>query len=109
MAWLAWQAVSLASVQTRTWLSINISGLPHPSLFPLEQVKFDCLTPSASLSNDRDVGNATTTETLGITVGRGSAPGDLDLTQFLQYGAQESYDHGSETCTLMTEARFWIR
>ncbi|KAH7145684.1 pyridoxal phosphate-dependent transferase [Dactylonectria estremocensis] len=78
-------------------------GLPHPSLFPLEQVKFDCLTPSASLSNDRDVGNATTTETLGITVGRGSAPGDLDLTQFLQYGSGSGNRQLIELCKELTD------
>ncbi|KAH7015589.1 pyridoxal phosphate-dependent transferase [Ilyonectria destructans] len=77
-------------------------GLPHPSLFPLEQVKFDCLTPSASLSNDRKVGSAVV-DPLTLTVGRGSSPGDLDLTQFLQYGSGSGNRQLIELCKELTE------
>lgn len=90
MAWLAWQGVSLTTIQSHAGLRVY-AGLPHPSLFPLEQVKFDCLTPSASLSNDRKVGSAVV-DPLSLTVGRGSSPGDLDLTQFLQYGMERCDD-----------------
>ncbi|KAF4459813.1 Pfs NACHT and Ankyrin domain [Fusarium albosuccineum] len=57
-------------------------GLPHPSLFPLERAQFDTLAPSASLSDD-----ARGKDLLSLNLGRGSSPGDLDLTQFLQYGS----------------------
>ncbi|KAL4933764.1 pyridoxal phosphate-dependent transferase [Aspergillus undulatus] len=68
-------------------------GLPHPSLFPVQQAKFDCLAPGAPLpdydndtagtsEDDNDNGN----DILRLTLGRGSKnPGDLDLTQLLQY------------------------
>ncbi|KPM38474.1 hypothetical protein AK830_g8105 [Neonectria ditissima] len=59
-------------------------GLPHPSLFPLEQVNFECLKPSASVSKDA---NGEAADLMRLTAGRGSSPGDLDLTQFLQYGS----------------------
>ncbi|RDW93369.1 PLP-dependent transferase [Aspergillus mulundensis] len=59
-------------------------GLPHPSLFPLHGARFDCLPPSSSMP---DVDNGDLADDLiSLTLGRGSNPGDLDLTQFLQYG-----------------------
>ncbi|KAF3797529.1 Aromatic amino acid aminotransferase C56E4.03 [Colletotrichum gloeosporioides] len=61
-------------------------GLPHPSLFPLEEAKFSCLTPEASLAGDRKVG-AENPDILSLTLGRGASPGDLELSQFLQYGS----------------------
>ncbi|KAL4911473.1 hypothetical protein BDW74DRAFT_172932 [Aspergillus multicolor] len=60
-------------------------GLPHPSLFPLHGAKFDCLAPSSSMP-DVDKGDAAD-DLIPLTLGRGSNPGDLDLTQFLQYGS----------------------
>jgi aromatic amino acid aminotransferase I len=62
-------------------------GLPHPSLFPLREAKFNCLEPAAPLPSDAP-GEAAAAETdiLSLTLGRGASPGDLDLTQFLQYG-----------------------
>uniref|UniRef100_A0A8H7TN80 Aminotransferase class I/classII large domain-containing protein n=1 Tax=Bionectria ochroleuca TaxID=29856 RepID=A0A8H7TN80_BIOOC len=56
-------------------------GLPHPSLFPLDRAKFDCLPPSASLGDQ-----SRETDLVSLNLGRGLSPGDLDLTQFLQYG-----------------------
>ena len=58
--------------------SLIDEGLPHPSLFPLQQAKFDCLPAASSGEEEGDL--------LTLTLGRGSTPGDLDLTQFLQYG-----------------------
>ncbi|OHF02887.1 hypothetical protein CORC01_01645 [Colletotrichum orchidophilum] len=62
-------------------------GLPHPSLFPLDQAKFECLSPAASLTADRHSDGQNKDDVLGLTFGRGSSIGDLDLTQFLQYGS----------------------
>ncbi|KAL4877381.1 pyridoxal phosphate-dependent transferase [Aspergillus karnatakaensis] len=59
-------------------------GLPHPSTFPLEQATFSCLPPSASIT---DGSTAASDDLLSVTLGRGSDPKDLDLTQFLQYGS----------------------
>ncbi|POS68704.1 hypothetical protein DHEL01_v212903 [Diaporthe helianthi] len=61
-------------------------GLPHPSLLPLEEAEFSCLTPEASLAGDRKVG-ADNPDILTLTLGRGASPGDLELSQFLQYGS----------------------
>ncbi|TDZ99660.1 Aromatic amino acid aminotransferase [Colletotrichum sidae] len=62
-------------------------GLPHPSLFPLESAKFECLTPTAPLSGDRHQHKGQSDDVLSLVLGRGPSPGDLDLTQFLQYGS----------------------
>ncbi|KAI9148821.1 Aromatic amino acid aminotransferase [Paramyrothecium foliicola] len=60
-------------------------GLPHPSLFPLEQVKFDSLSPSAPIT-DQDLSSRPESDILSLCLGRRSSPGDLELSQFLQYG-----------------------
>ncbi|TDZ20063.1 Aromatic amino acid aminotransferase [Colletotrichum orbiculare MAFF 240422] len=62
-------------------------GLPHPSLFPLESAKFECLTPTAPLSGDRHQHKGQSDDVLSLVLGRGPLPGDVDLTQFLQYGS----------------------
>ncbi|TDZ37361.1 Aromatic amino acid aminotransferase [Colletotrichum spinosum] len=62
-------------------------GLPHPSLFPLESAKFECLTPTAPLSGDRHQHKGQSDDVLSLVLGRGPSPGDIDLTQFLQYGS----------------------
>ncbi|KAJ4264432.1 hypothetical protein NW762_005632 [Fusarium torreyae] len=54
-------------------------GLPHPSLFPLERAKFDCLPPLSEPSIESSLAS------LGLS--RDSDSGNLDLTQFLQYGS----------------------
>lgn len=43
------------------------------------------MTPEASLAGDRKVG-AENPDILSLTLGRGASPGDLELSQFLQYG-----------------------
>jgi aromatic amino acid aminotransferase I len=63
----------------------SITGLPHPSLFPLQRAKFECLPSSANLASS-DSTNGESPDLLDITFGRGQTPGDMDLTQFLQYG-----------------------
>lgn len=69
-------------------MKLNVqTGLPHPSLFPLEKAKFDCLAPSAALSSNGHL-ERSEDELLELTLGRGASPGDLDLTQFLQYGTE---------------------
>lgn len=65
-------------------------GLPHPSLFPLERARFDCLPPSASLGD-----LPTEADLVSLNLGRGLSPGDLDLTQFLQYGTTSSIRYHS--------------
>ncbi|KXH25924.1 hypothetical protein CSAL01_04478 [Colletotrichum salicis] len=62
-------------------------GLPHPSLFPLEQAKFDCLSPAVPLTADRHSVDQEKADELSLKFGRGLSTGDLDLTQFLQYGS----------------------
>ncbi|KAL4811368.1 pyridoxal phosphate-dependent transferase [Aspergillus unguis] len=74
-------------------------GLPHPSLFPLQQAKFDCL-PSACLSAGDD---GPSDERVSLTLGRGSKPGDLDLTQFLQYGSGAGNKSLLALCRALTE------
>ncbi|KAG5654862.1 hypothetical protein KAF25_010986 [Fusarium avenaceum] len=54
-------------------------GLPHPSLFPLERAKFDCLPPISEPSIESNL--------VSLGIDRGSNEGNLDLTQFLQYGS----------------------
>ncbi|KXH37281.1 hypothetical protein CNYM01_01294 [Colletotrichum nymphaeae SA-01] len=62
-------------------------GLPHPSLFPLDQAKFDCLSPEAPLPANRHSLEQDNRDGPSLTFGRGLSAGDLDLTQFLQYGS----------------------
>ncbi|WYZ44990.1 hypothetical protein EsH8_VIII_000306 [Colletotrichum jinshuiense] len=75
-------------------------GLPHPSLFPLEQARFDCLSPTAVLSADRDLNGQ---DNLSLTIGRGASAGDLDLTQFLQYGSGAGNNQLIELAKELTE------
>jgi aromatic amino acid aminotransferase I len=59
------------------------TGLPHPSLFPLQKATFTCDAPPTSLTPKDGSNN---TELTDLVIGRGSDPGHLELTQFLQYG-----------------------
>ncbi|KAK7699928.1 hypothetical protein SLS64_011359 [Diaporthe eres] len=59
-------------------------GLPHPSLFPLEEAKFSCLTPEASLAGDRKVG-AENPDILSLTLGRDIIIVEDDPYYFLQF------------------------
>ncbi|KAL2822890.1 pyridoxal phosphate-dependent transferase [Aspergillus granulosus] len=77
-------------------------GLPHPMTFPLQQATFDCLPPSASISSEGP--GEGPENALSITLGRGaSSPGNLDLTQFLQYGTGTGNKHLLSQCRALTE------
>ncbi|KAM6508836.1 hypothetical protein FSOLCH5_011838 [Fusarium solani] len=73
-------------------------GLPHSSLFPLEQAKFECLAPPAASSQ-----KTTEDGLVSLNLGRGSSPGDLDLTQFLQYGSGAGNRQMIQLATELTE------
>ncbi|KAL3463467.1 pyridoxal phosphate-dependent transferase [Aspergillus heterothallicus] len=75
-------------------------GLPHPSTFPLQQATFDCLAPSASISSDSA---NSPDDIVSLTLGRGASPGDLDLTEFLQYGSGTGNSTLVSTCRALTE------
>ncbi|KAL4942979.1 hypothetical protein BDV06DRAFT_211412 [Aspergillus oleicola] len=77
-------------------------GLPHPSLFPVQQAKFDCLAPAAPLP-DYNTARVPEDDIVALTLGRGKEPGDLDLTQFLQYGSGTGNAHLLELCKALTE------
>ncbi|KAL4955705.1 pyridoxal phosphate-dependent transferase [Aspergillus filifer] len=77
-------------------------GLPHPSLFPVQQAKFDCLAPAAPLPDYRS-DRAPKDDILALTLGRGNEPGDLDLTQFLQYGSGTGNANLLKLCKSLTE------
>lgn len=57
-------------------------GLPHPSLFPLQCVTFECPAPTAVPTNE----SRPQEELLTLRLGRNGPPGDLSLEQFMQYG-----------------------
>ncbi|KAF2020212.1 PLP-dependent transferase [Aaosphaeria arxii CBS 175.79] len=54
-------------------------GLPHPSMFPLLNAKFDCLPPLSDPSIESN--------TVSLDISRNSTSGKLDLNEFLQYGS----------------------
>ncbi|KAF9883411.1 hypothetical protein FE257_003494 [Aspergillus nanangensis] len=70
-------------------------GLPHPSLFPIENAQFDCLPPPSQKTRDGEVVN--------LHLGRGPSAGDLDLTQFLQYGSGAGNRQLVQLATDLTE------
>ncbi|KAL4738451.1 pyridoxal phosphate-dependent transferase [Aspergillus similis] len=76
-------------------------GLPHPSLFPLHAARFDCLPPSSSMP-DPDKGEAPD-DLVTLTLRRGPGPGDLDLTQYLQYGSGTGNKHLISLCKEITD------
>ncbi|KAL4814270.1 pyridoxal phosphate-dependent transferase [Aspergillus spinulosporus] len=76
-------------------------GLPHPSLFPLRAARFDCLPPLSSMPNP-DTGEAPD-EMVSLTLGHGPNPGDLDLSQFLQYGSGTGNKHLISLCKEITD------
>ncbi|CBF74591.1 hypothetical protein AN4156.2 [Aspergillus nidulans FGSC A4] len=75
-------------------------GLPHPTLFPLHTARFDCLPPSSSIP-DPDKGG-TPDDPVSLMLGRNSGPGELDLTQFLQYGSGTGNEHLISLCKEIT-------
>lgn len=74
-------------------MKLTVIGLPHPSLFPLDQAKFDCLSPEAPLSVNRHSLEQDKRDGLSLKFGRGLSTGDLGLTQFLQYGVYSRFDN----------------
>lgn len=83
--------------------SLTMIGLPHPSLFPLERAKFDCLPPAASLTEDRHSLDQEKSDGVSLIFGRGLSTGDLDLTQFLQYGTYLRSDYLQPIISLLDD------
>ncbi|KAH6691477.1 pyridoxal phosphate-dependent transferase [Plectosphaerella plurivora] len=77
-------------------------GLPHPSLFPVEQANFNCITPLAPLHGEGN-GSRSAGETADLTIGRDLNGGGLDLTQFLQYGSGAGNRQLIDLCKQLTD------
>lgn len=59
--------------------SANSSGLPHPSLFPLQSATFTCLAPTSPIGDgEKDL--------VSLSLERAASAQTLDLVPFLQYG-----------------------
>ncbi|KAL2839676.1 pyridoxal phosphate-dependent transferase [Aspergillus pseudodeflectus] len=69
-------------------------------MISLAGATLDCLLPSATFSSE----SIDTPEDIrSLTLCRGSTPGELDLTQFLQYGSGAGNTHLLEKCRALTE------